>query len=1260
MTHPVLKSDTPLMETNANAETNILSVLLDKLASPVAYIGRDFCYKYVNQAYATRFDKHPSEITGKTIIDIVGHEAFHQIRHYMDEVLRGLEVHYEEEIQLKQGIRFIEATYKPDFDENGTVKGYVAFINDITEKKKAETKLKSKQQELQDYLDNDMIGQHWVNKDGIIIWANHAEMNMLGYAESEYIGHHISEFHCDKQKLKTVLSRLAHNEMIQQFEMEMWCKDGSVRPVLLSSNVLWENGEFIHTRCFTLDITPLKRVEQELKVSREHYQNLVQGLPAAVYTTDKDGYITLYNEAAANLWGRNPEIGKEMWCGSLKIFKPDGITPLALDTCPMAIALKEGRIVTGEEIIIERPDGSRKYVLPHPQPLYDISGSITGAVNMLLDITERKIAEESRARLATIVQFSEDAIISKTIDGIITSWNPAAEKLYGFTEEEMIGQPMAILIPEEHLNEEPEILERIRKGEGVDPFETRRIKKGGQLIDVSMSVSPIKDVSGNVTGASNIARDISKHQEVQRLIQENEEHLRLASECAELGTWELNPITNKLMWSEECKKIYGLPLDKEPEYEHIARQNHPEDAEYVNREVAKVMDPANDGNFKIEYRIIRDTDKKLIWLKVQGKMIFDKEKKPQRFIGTMMDVTDERQTLQMVKENEERFRMAVESTKLGTWQYHPLTGKLEWSDECRRIYDVPKDMEVSFAFFEDHIHAEDREYANTSIRKAMDPSGGGNYDIQYRILRYSDKQPRWIRAQGKVYFNDQQPERFIGTVLDITKEKLQQVKLIESVELFQTMADNVPAMIWMSGVDKFNDYFNKTWLEFTGRTEEEESDEGWLAGVHPDDVQKCINTYNTSLRKQQGFYTEYRLRRYDGKYRWIADNSTPRFSPDGAFLGFISACIDIDDQKSFREKIQDSELLFKTISNASPAALWMTDQNRRNVFVSDTWLKWTGRSFHDQINRGWLSAVLEEDREKVINHFFDCFEVRKNFSAEFRVPGPDDRIRWCLTEGKPYFDINGTFAGYAGSVTDITELKKLEQRKDDFIKMASHELKTPITSINGYVQLLLNIYNEAEAEKLQMARGTVKSSLGTIAKQVSKLTRLISELLDLSKIESGKLELHCAEFDLGELIEETVQDIRHTTSRHAVIVDNSFEGSIFGDKDRIGQVLTNILNNAIKYSPDSDRIEVYLEGSKKYVTIRIKDFGIGIDKKDHQKIFERFYRVEGKTEQTYPGFGIGLFIAGEIIHRHKGTIHVKSEKGKGSSFIINLPLDFRK
>lgn len=753
--------------------------------------------------------------------------------------------------------------------------------------------------------------------------------------------------------------------------------------------------------------------------------------------------------------------------------------------------------------------------------------AIFNNITMLFDVTERKIAEAEQAKLAAIVQSSDDAIISNDLDGIITSWNPAAERLYHYKADEIIGRPVNILLPNNIIKEQEEIFNRIKNGTPVEHYETRRLTKNGDLIDLAISVSPIKDPNGKVMGVSKIARDIS-----------------------------------------------------------------------------------------VQKRLVEE-----------------------------------------LRGNEERLRMAIESTKLGTWEFNPVTKELYCSNECKDILGAPADIVTDDQYVYEYTYSDDREMVSQEIIKALDPAGSGSCELQYRILRYDNNEIRWVKVKGKTFFNsNKQAEIFMGTILDITDEKNEERKLIESVEMFQTMADNVPAMIWMSGTDKFNDYFNKAWLGFTGRTLEKEANEGWLESVHPEEVSTCIETYNRCYREQKGFYTEYRLRRHDGEYRWIADHSVPRFSLDGVFQGFISACIDIDDQKRFREKIQDSELLFKTISNASPAALWMTDSDGQNVFVNETWIKWTGRSLEQQLTEGWFVNLLDEDKDAAVEKFMECHTQRKYYGTEFRFVKYDGEVRWGLTEGYPYYDINGKFSGYAGSVTDITELKKLEQRKDDFIKMASHELKTPITSISGYVQLLLNIYSEPDDQKLQLAKATVKSSLTTISKQVSKLTRLISELLDLSKIESGKLELNKSAFDIAGLVEETVEEIRHTTSRHAIIFHRDFKGTVYADKDRISQAILNLLANAIKYSPDHDKILVFVKGDEKMATVQVQDYGIGIDKKDHSRIFDRFYRVEGKSEQTFPGFGIGLFIASEIITRHHGTITVESEKGKGSLFTITLQL----
>jgi PAS domain S-box-containing protein len=234
-------------------------------------------------------------------------------------------------------------------------------------------------------------------------------------------------------------------------------------------------------------------------------------LPFAVYVCDRDGLVLRYNRRAAELWGRSPKLGdpNERSCGSYRMFRPDG-SPLAHHQCPMADVLRTGVSVREREVHIERPNGSRGIALVDIEPVRDSDGNIVGAVNCFQDITERKRNEEAALRLAAIIESSNDAIVSKDLDGIITSWNSGAERIFGYLAEEIIGKPITILIPPDHLKEEEAIMERIRRGQRVEHFHTVRRCKHGSLIDISLSISPVRNAQGKVIGASKIARDITE------------------------------------------------------------------------------------------------------------------------------------------------------------------------------------------------------------------------------------------------------------------------------------------------------------------------------------------------------------------------------------------------------------------------------------------------------------------------------------------------------------------------------------------------------------------------------------------------------------------------------------------------------------------------------------------------------------------------------------------------------------------------------
>jgi PAS domain S-box-containing protein len=237
------------------------------------------------------------------------------------------------------------------------------------------------------------------------------------------------------------------------------------------------------------------------------------------------GRITFYNTAAVELWGQAPPMGAQ-WCGSWKLYTLDG-TPLRHDQCPMAVALKEQRPVRGVEAILERPDGSRVTFAPYPTPLFDANDRLIGAINLLVDVTDARSDADAAARLAAIVSSSDDAIVSKTLTGRVTSWNAGAQRVFGYTAEEMLGRQIKTIIPHELHSEEDRIIAQLARGERIEHYETVRIAKDGRRVDVSLTVSPMYDRSGRVIGASKVARDVTdrrRAEEVQRLLVDELSH----------------------------------------------------------------------------------------------------------------------------------------------------------------------------------------------------------------------------------------------------------------------------------------------------------------------------------------------------------------------------------------------------------------------------------------------------------------------------------------------------------------------------------------------------------------------------------------------------------------------------------------------------------------------------------------------------------------------------------------------------------------
>jgi PAS domain S-box-containing protein len=408
----------------------------------------------------------------------------------------------------------VDDTAAPIRGATGEDIGSVIVFRDTTERRRLEGELRRKEGELTDFFENATVGLHWVGPDGTILWANQAELKLLGYGREEYVGRNIAEFHADPQVIADILLRLTRNEELHSCEARLRCKDGSIRHVLISSNVLWRDGKFIHTRCFTRDITERKRLEEESLRQRQYWRVALGSIGDAVMVTDAEGLVTFMNPIAESLCGC-PEadaLGKPL----KEVFRiVNEKTRLPVES-PVEKVIREGHVVglANHTVLIAR-DEEGTPIDDSAAPILDDRGRVVGIVLVFRDVTGKRRAEELKERLAAIVESSDDIIVSKTLDGIITSWNKGAQRILGYSADEVIGRHVSMLLPPDHPEDVTRILGEVRRGRRVDHYETRRRRKDGRIIDVSLTVSPIRDAEGQVIGASKIGRNIT----VQKLIE---------------------------------------------------------------------------------------------------------------------------------------------------------------------------------------------------------------------------------------------------------------------------------------------------------------------------------------------------------------------------------------------------------------------------------------------------------------------------------------------------------------------------------------------------------------------------------------------------------------------------------------------------------------------------------------------------------------------------------------------------------------------
>lgn len=1025
----------------------------------------------------------------------------------------------------------------------------------------------------------------------------------------------------------------------------------------------------------------IARIESQIRIAKkrdaaeQNIYNLFEGVPFGVAILKGDDLVIDYiNQYNLDIWKQNKKdvLGKPLF-----EVRPD--LKISAEDIHREIYRTGERFVSREipAEISNNGDTETRYFDAVIDPMFDENGKIIGQLATSIEVTEQVMArrkiEESGEISRLFIEYAPVAMAMFDKEMRYVSASKRWMKEYDLTGN---------IIGKKHYELFPNILERWKEvhSRGMNGVVERSdedfyVKDDGTPVWLKWEVHPWYATTGEIGGIVIFTENITERIISEQTIKENEERFRTMANEAPLFVW----VTDEKLQTTYLNKA-GLDffsLDESVTMAELSWKKyiHPDD-------LANVLDTMNEAakdheSYTLEMRLKNGSSGDYHWFLDKGAPRYN-DGAFIGFIGTSLDINERKEIEKELEQkvNERTRELAGQNILLQ-----------KQNDLVRKIFDTSVD---AIAVYDTDLRIITLNQASLDIfrGKAGDVIGKklleflpqiegtkGHLDLLKAIggetihnkIYYSEVSHRYYE-NFLMPLKDEKDRVYAvlviahdNTDLIASAEKLKEAQQIAQIghwdwELSDgklTWSENMYTIYGLSPADGIS------FAKFIDR-------------LHPDDRENVQMNIENALQTKKFNDFFHRILTPDGEEKIMHARGELITDKKGNILRIVGTGQDVTKQKTVEKELMDinrnveeRNYFIEQLVNSSLDLIIVIDKDLRLITINKK-AQAIYKAFYKEDLLG--KKITEIDPPVKGTESYD--DIQQAFAGKVIIK---DKIKSTLSD--KYYEhnyvplISAKGEVYAVMIIshDITEktkqmeeLRKLyesDAQKNNFIAMASHELKTPITSIKGYVQLLLNAVEKEKEQHKPLPPLLVRSSLLSVDKQISRLTRLISELLDLSKIETGTLELKKEKFSINELAIETVEDILYTNTNHDINLFHDFQSYVFGDKDRIGQVMINFLTNAIKYSPNSNKIDVTIRQAKnKQVAFSVRDYGIGIDKGEQEKIFERFYRAKGKEEQTYPGFGIGLFIAKEFVVKHGGQVLVESEKGNGSVFTFTLPI----
>jgi PAS domain S-box-containing protein len=867
---------------------------------------------------------------------------------------------------------------------------------------------------------------------------------------------------------------------------------------------------------------------------------------------------------------------------------------------------------------------------------------------------------ESEERFRTILYSIGEGVITTDTEGQIKIMNPVAEQLTGWSQKEASGRPLEEVfnIINEGTREQVEVPVRRVLREGVVvglANHTVLIAKDGSEYPIADSGAPIRTDNGEIIGVVLIFRDQSVERKAEHALRESEKRFKLLYENAPLSYQSLDHQARLIDVNPTWLRTLGYERE-----EVIGRSfgdfMTPQSAELIKNRFANFVQKGEIHDYQFDM-VRKDGSKFLV--SYDGRIAYDENGQFKSTHCIFTDITQRQQAEDLLKESESKFRSLFENSSIGI-SITSIDGKMKLNKAFANMLGYSP-SELAEINWRDITHPDDLQR---------------NVDLNLSLLKGEALscrfEKRYFHKDGSIIWADinitlqrdsnNQPVYFITSINDISKRKQAEEAILNEKQLLRTLIDNLPVTIYVKDHEARKMVANKADLEVIGAASEAEvlgktdletfNDEIGERG-YLDDL-KVLRTGTPVINREEVFQNE------KGNQRWLLTSKIPIYDQAGNITGLVGIGRDITEQKKANETIQK---MSKSIEQ-SPSSVVITDVYGNIEYVNPKFTEVTGYTAEEAIGKNPRLLKSGLMGPEVYKNMWDTISLGEVWRGELQNKKKNGELYWEWATMTSIKNEEGQITNFIAIKEDISARKKMEadliiakekaeendRLKSAFLANMSHEIRTPLNSIIGFSELLSDPDFKSD-DRFEFARIITNSG--------NNLLAIISDIMDISKIEAGQVEVHKSIFSVKGLIHDIYSEYRMKASNKGIelLISPALpleEILIDSDQTKIKQVLVNFVGNALKFT-ESGNIKIGFEVNKRSVRLMVSDTGIGIEKKYHSRIFERFRQVEGSLTRKYGGNGLGLAISKSLVEMLGGTIGMQSEKGKGSQFYITLP-----